>query len=370
MMKDKFKILVINPNENSTKMAVYENENLLLEKNILHNSDELIQCNHIHQQLPIRKKVLCHFMQEAAISSPDLDCIVGRGGELNPILGGTYLVDKVMCEELQQTKKGHVYNLGALLAYEIAEEIGVPSFIVDPFIVDEMNPVAKISGFPGIERESNFHALNQKAIARKAACKYGKSYQKCNFIIAHLDRSISIGVHEQGQVIDVNNCWDGDGPFSMDMAGSIPMCSLIEMYFHSGLTHEHISKNLVSQGGLVSYLGTNDLVEVEKLISEKNEKANMVFEAMAYQIAKEISSYATVLKGKIDSIIFTGYLANSNILIDWITQRIKFLAPILLFPDEIEMEALALGALRVLKKEEDYKIYSSYKKKTDYLLAK
>lgn len=354
----KFNILVINPGSTSTKVSVYANEEVVAEKNLMHCAEELHQYTHVNDQLSFRKEAIRQFLRETPVSSGDLHCIVGRGGLLKPLPGGTYLIDEGMCEELRKPKKEHASNLGALLAKEIADELGIKAFIVDPVVVDEMQPLARISGLAGVERICIFHALNQKATARKAAQKLGKPYEECRFIVAHLGGGISVGAHWQGEIIDVNNCLDGEGPFSPERSGGIPTGSLINICFHSGLSEKQVYKALIGQGGLVSYLGTNDARAVEKMIQAGDSNAALIYEAMAYQVAKEIGSCAVVLEGKVDAILLTGGLAHSKMLVDWIIRRVKFIAQVLVFPGEGEMDALAAGALRILKNEEEYKRYS------------
>lgn len=359
MGKDKkFNILVINPGSTSTKVSVYADEEVVAEKNLMHYAEELHQYAHVNDQLSFRKEAICQFLQETSVSPGDLHCIVGRGGLLKPLPGGTYLIDEGMCEELRKSKKEHASNLGALLAKGIADELGVKAFIVDPVVVDEMQPLARISGLAGAERICIFHALNQKATARKAAKKLGKPYKECRFIVAHLGGGISVGAHRQGEIIDVNNCLDGEGPFSPERSGGIPTGSLMNICFQSGLSEKQVYKALIGQGGLVSYLGTNDARAVEKMVQEGDSNAALIYEAMAYQVAKEIGSCAVVLEGKVDAILLTGGLAHSKMLVDWIIRRVKFIAQVLVYPGEGEMDALAAGALRILKNEEEYKRYS------------
>lgn len=350
-------ILVINPGSTSTKTAVFIDKKCIADKNIAHTPAELNKFKNVYEQLSMRQEAVLKFIEECNISIFSLSCVVGRGGLLKPLAGGTYLVDDNMCLELKDTDKQHASNLGALLAKRIADEAGIDAFIVDPVVVDEMAPLARISGIKGIERISIFHALNQKAAARKAAAIIGKAYEECRFIVAHLGGGISVGAHQNGLVVDVNNALDGDGPFSPERAGSVPVTGLIKMCFHSGLKENEVRKRLVGNGGLVSYLGTNDARDVEKMIEDNVPEARIIFDAMAYQIAKEIGACAAVLYGKVDAIILTGGLTYSALLVRYIKERIEFLAPMMVFPGEGEMEALALGALRVLNGLEQYKRY-------------
>lgn len=351
-------ILVINPGSTSTKTAVFAGEQALAGKNLSHSAEELAPYCLVYEQLELRKAAILSFLQEEHLEVRQLDCVVGRGGLLQPVEGGTYLVDEDMCRYLRDTDRQHASNLGAILAKAVADGAGIPAYIVDPVVVDELDPLARFSGLAGVERKSIFHALNQKATARKAAARLGKTYQECSFIVAHLGGGISVGAHYHGRVVDVNNALDGDGPFSPERAGGIPVCSLLEMAFQGGFQESELRKALVGRGGLVSYLGTNDARTVEKLMDEGDKGASLVYEAMAYQVAKEIGGCAAVLKGAIDAIVLTGGIAYSTRLVQWITERVSFLAPVLVFPGEGEMEALAAGALRVHRGQEECKIYA------------
>jgi len=354
---DKLPILVINPGSTSTKIAVFESEKPLFEYTLRHSNEELAQFKKIADQFQFRKDLVINTLKEKGIEINSLKCVVGRGGLLKPIAGGTYLVNTRMREDLKNTVKEHASNLGALIAWEIADSIKVPAFIVDPIVVDELEPVARISGMPELERKSIFHALNQKAVARRAAKELGKGYEDCNIIVVHMGGGISVGAHKKGRVIDVNNALDGDGSFSPERSGGVPVGDLVKLCFNGEKSAEEVYKCIVGNGGLVAYLGTNDAREVEEMIAESNEEAKLVYEAMAYQIAKEIGSCAAVLKGKIDAIVLTGGIAYSKLFTEWIKQRVEFLAPILVYPGEGEMEALAQGGLRVLKGQETAKAY-------------
>jgi butyrate kinase len=261
-----------------------------------------------------------------------------------------------MCYFLKLPKRGqHASNLGALIAKPIADKAGIPAFIVDPVVVDELEFEARYAGHPLFERISIFHALNQKAVARSVAKKLNKEYEDCNFIVAHLGGGTSIAVHKKGKVIDVNNALDGDGPFSAERSGGLPSGQLVEICFSGKYTHQEIKKMLKGKGGVVAYLGTNDMIEVEKRIDNKDEKALEVFNAMCYQVAKEIGGLATVLEGKVDRIIVTGGVAYDKRLIDYLRNKTSFIAELEVAPGEEEMRALALGGLRVLRNEEKAK---------------
>lgn len=351
------RILVINPGSTSTKIAVFQGEQPLFEHTLRHSNEELAQYERIADQFQFRKDLIVTTLEEKGVEISSLQGVVGRGGLLKPIPGGTYLVNEKMREDLKTAKKEHASNLGALIAWEIANSVGVPAFIVDPVVVDELDDIARISGMPALERISIFHALNQKAVARRAARELSKDYEQCNIIVAHMGGGVSVGAHQKGKVIDVNNALDGDGPFSPERSGGIPVGNLVRLCFSGEKSQDEIYKNIVGKGGLVAYLGTNDAREVEQMIDQGNEKAKLVYEAMAYQIAKEIGSCAAVLKGKVDAIVLTGGIAYSKLFTSLIKERVEFVAPILIYPGEGEMEALASGALRVLEGQEKAKVY-------------
>jgi len=353
-----FKILVINPGSTSTKIGIFEDEKLSFIEVLRHDSETIKNYKKIFDQYDFRRNIILNFLKEKNISIDSLSCVVGRGGLIKPVKSGTYLVNDRMIEDLRESKRGeHASNLGAVLAYEIAKSVGIPAFIVDPVVVDEMEDVARISGLYGIERKSIFHALNQKAVARRAARDLNKKYEEANLIVVHLGGGISIGAHKKGKVIDVNNALNGDGPFAPERAGGLPTQDLVDLCFSGKYTFEEMKKKLAGNGGLVSHLGTNDAREVEKRIENGDKKAKLVYEAMAYQISKTIGEMAAALKGEIDAIVITGGIAYSKMLTDWIVERISFLGKVLIYPGEDEMEALNEGALRVLRKEEEAKIY-------------
>jgi butyrate kinase len=352
------KILVINPGSTSTKLGFFEGEKPIFIEVLRHNSEEIKKYKRIFDQYEFRKNVVLNFLKDKNISLESITCVVGRGGLIKPVESGTYIVNEKMIEDLKEAKRGeHASNLGAIIAYEIAKELNIPAFIVDPVVVDEMDDIARISGLKGIERKSIFHALNQKAVARKAAKDLGKKYEDVNLIVVHLGGGISIGAHRKGKVVDVNNALNGDGPFAPERAGGLPTQDLVDLCFSGKYTYEEMKKKLAGEGGLVSHLGTNDAREVERRIESGDNYARLVYEAMAYQISRTIGEMAAVLKGDIDAIVVTGGIAYSNMLVNWIKERVSFLGKILVYPGEDEMGALALGALRVLRKEEEPKIY-------------
>lgn len=353
-----YRLLIINPGSTSTKIAIFENENPILVETLRHQADELAQYKTIFDQYSFREDAILKILKQKNVNLKDLDAIIGRGGMLKPIEGGTYAVNDLMLKDLKIGYQGqHASNLGGILAYEIASEFGIPSFIVDPVVVDELQDVARISGMPEINRRSIFHPLNQKAVARRYAALKGVKYEDLNVIVAHLGGGISVGAHTGGRVIDVNNAFDGEGPFSPERTGTLPVGDLIRLCYSGKYTLDEMLKKNVGRGGFVAYLGTNDTREVERRIDAGDKKAELVFNAMAYQVAKEIGGIAAVLSGKVDAILLTGGVAYSKRFTDEVTRRVEFIAPVTVFPGEDEMLALAEGGLRVLRGEEKAKAY-------------
>ncbi len=354
-----FRILAINPGSTSTKLAIYEDETMIFKYNVKHDSDVILSFPHIIDQYEFRMKAIEDALKSEKIDLSTLNAVVGRGGMLKPIPSGTYQVTDAMVEFMKKAPRGeHASNLGCIIARHIADMYHLPSFIVDPVAVDEMEDIARFTGMPEIRRDSLFHALNQKAVALKVAKDLKKPYQELNLVIAHLGGGISIGAHHHGKVIDVNNALDGDGPMSPERSGTVPLGPLYKMVFSGKYTLQEIKRKNYGQGGLVAYLGTNDGLTIMKRIQEGDQDADFIFRVMCYQIAKEIGAYSTVLKGEVDAIVITGGLAYNQYPIDLIKERVSFIAPVLVYPGEDEMEALALGALRVLRGEEDAKIYN------------
>lgn len=353
-----YRILAINPGSTSTKIAIFDNEKPVLETTLRHPAEEINKFEKIYDQYDFRKNVILDTLNEQGINLTKLSAVVGRGGLLKPIQGGTYNVSDEMIEDLKVGVLGeHASNLGGILAHEIASNLNIPSFIVDPVVVDEMEEVARISGMPEIERKSIFHALNQKAVARRAALEMNKKYEEVNLIVAHLGGGVSVGAHKDGRVIDVNNALDGEGPFSPERAGGLPVGDLAKLCFSGKYSHGEIKKLIKGSGGLVAYLNTNDGREVNKMIENGDKNAELILKAMAYQISKEIGACSAVLKGKVDKIILTGGLAYDKELTKWISESVGFISDVIIYPGEDEMTALAEGGLRVLKGEETAKTY-------------
>lgn len=352
-----FKILVINPGSTSTKIALYEDDKEVFCKTLNHPVEEIEKFDKVQDQFDMRKEVVLSFLKENNYDVKELAAVVGRGGMLPPVKSGAYRVNEAMVDRLRNRPVfEHASNLGALIAYEIACPLGIPAFIYDSVRVDEMKDVARISGMPDIPRTSTSHALNSRAMAFKAAKKYGKAYSDMNFVVAHLGGGISLSVHEKGRLADIIS--DDEGPFSPERAGRVPCKGLIDLCYSGQFDRRTMHRKLVGNGGLKAYLNTVDAREVEKMIQEGNEEAKLVYEAMAYQIAKGIGELSTVVDGEVDLIILTGGIAYSEMLTSMIRQHVKFIAPVEIMAGENEMESLALGTLRVLRGEEEARTYS------------
>ncbi len=352
-------ILAINPGSTSTKIALFLNEKKILSTNIPHSSKEITKFPKIIDQKDFRSKIVLDFLKENSFNTEQLSAVVGRGGLLSPMKSGTYIVNQEMIDYLTTNSLEHASNLGAIIADSIAKLANINAFIVDPVVVDEMDKTAKITGIPEIERKNIWHALNHKSAGREAAKSLSKKYEDCNLIIVHLGGGISIAAHKKGLAVDVNNALNGDGPFSPERAGSIPAWSLVELVKSNKYTFPEIKKMITGKGGIVAHLNTNDLREVENRISENDKKAELIYNAMAYNISKSIGAMGPVFKGDIDVIVLTGGLAHSKNFVNLIKSRVEFLAPVLVFPGEDEMKALANGVLRVLKGEEKVKIWKN-----------
>ncbi|MDF2521673.1 MAG: butyrate kinase [Clostridia bacterium] len=357
-MQEVYRLLIINPGSTSTKIAIFDNEKPVLETTLRHSNEELAPFKTVADQFEFRKNVILETLNTNGINITKLNAVIGRGGLLKPIESGTYKVNDLMVDEMKKAERGqHASNLGALVANEIAAQLNIPAFIVDPVVVDELDDIARISGMPEIDRISIFHALNQKAVARRAAKDLGKDYKDLNLIVAHLGGGISVGAHKDGRVIDVNNALDGEGPFSPERTGTLPVSSLMKLCYSGKYTLDEMKKKNVGKGGLVAYLGTNDGRTVQAMVEQGNKEAELVYKAMAYQVAKEIGSCAAVLEGKVDAICITGGLAYDKMLVGWIKERVEFIGEIRVYPGEDEMIALAEGGLRVLRGEEQAKEY-------------
>lgn len=348
-----YKLLIINPGSTSTKIGVFEDETLLFDETLRHTTEEISQFESIVAQKDFRKNIITEFLATKGIALSDINVVVGRGGMLKPIPGGTYPVSDALLEDLKIGKQGqHASNLGGILAREIGDEIGAPSFIVDPVVVDELQPLARYSGVPELPRTSVFHALNQKAVAKRYAKEIGKKYEDLNLIVVHMGGGVSVGAHKNGKVIDVFNALDGDGAFSPERAGAVPPGALVKMCFSGKYTEKEVYKKLVGNGGFNAYFGSNDARVIENAANDGDEKAIELYTAFIYQVCKNIGAQAAVLEGKVDQIVVTGGIAYSKLVVAEFTRRIGWIAPLTVYPGEDELLALAQGALRVLNGEE------------------
>lgn len=353
-----YKLLIINPGSTSTKIGVYEDENPIIVETLRHSSEEIGKFKTIFEQFEFRKDVILDILKEKNFDINTLDAVVGRGGLLKPIEGGTYAVNEAMLNDLKIGIQGqHASNLGGIIANEIAKKLNIKAFIVDPVVVDELEDVARISGIPEIQRKSIFHALNQKAVAKRYAKDIEKKYEELSIIVAHMGGGISVGAHKNGRVIDVNNALDGEGPFSPERSGSLPIGDLVKLCYSGKYTHEEVKKMINGKGGFVAHLNTNDAREVAEAMKSGDKKAELVLKAMAYQVAKEIGKCAAVLHGKVDAILLTGGIAYGKDIVELIKERVEFIAPVIVYPGEDELLALTQGGIRVLKGEEEAKEY-------------
>lgn len=354
-----YRLLIINPGSTSTKIGVYEDEKEVLVETLRHSTEEIEQYDTIFDQYKFRKDIIVSVLKENGIEIDTINAVVGRGGMLKPIEGGTYELNEALLNDLKVGVQGqHASNLGGIIANEIGKEIGVPAFIVDPVVVDELADVARLSGVAELPRKSKFHALNQKAVAKRYGVDSGKGYENLNLIVTHMGGGVSVGAHKNGKVVDVNNALDGEGAFSPERAGTLPAGDLVKMCFSGKYTEQEIYSRVVGKGGMVSYLNTNDARDMLKMAEEGHDEAKLVKEAFIYQVGKAIGEMSTVLCGKVDAILVTGGIAYSEIVINAIKERVEWIAPVVVYPGEDELLALAQGALRVLNKVEEAKIYS------------
>jgi len=352
-------ILVVNPGSTSTKMAVYEDEKPMLLRNIQHSDEELSQFDEVTEQFHWRKKLIVSELKRMNIPL-NFDAVIGRGGLVKPVEGGVYEINDKMLEDTHAgiAMHKHACNLGCLIAYDIAREIeGCRSFIADPGVVDELNDYARICGSPLMHRICIWHALNQRAIARRFAQEIGKRYEDLNLIICHMGGGISIAAHDHGRAVDANNALDGEGPFSPERAGTLPSASLIRLCFSGRYTENELLKRIAGKAGLNALLGTSNVKEILQRIERGDEKARLMLDAMIYHVAKGIAAESAVLYGHVDAILLTGGLARSEYIIKRLRDRISFLAPTYTFPGEDEMEALAMNAVAVLRGQREAKVY-------------
>lgn len=351
------KILAINPGGMSTKIAVYDDDSLVLGKSIGHSMEDLVPFETIAEQKEYRKQLILETLKESGIELNEIDQFVGRGGMVRNLQSGVYRINDEYLHDATIGLNGqHASNLGGILAHELAKQVNVDknAYTVDPVMVDEYDDIARLSGMSDISRVRSFHALNQKAVARRFSKESKKPYQDINLIVAHLGSGVSVGAHKAGRIVDVNSALGGDGPMSPERAGGVPPLALIDMCFSGQYTYKEVYKKLIGEGGVYSYLGTKDMLEVENRVKEGDEKATRILQGMAYQVAKEIGACAAALAGDVDAIILTGSIAYCGPMIDWIGQRTHFIdAKLVVYPGEDEMQALAQGVKDALHGERE-----------------
>ena len=351
------KILAINPGSTSTKLAVFEDETPRLVRTLRHSVEELSAFPQVTDQFEFRKDLVLRELEADGIPLA-FDAVIGRGGLFKPIPGGVYAINEQMLHDARHASRPHACNLGCLIAAELAARIpGCRAFIADPGVTDELDEVARITGSPLMPRITIWHALNQRAIARRYAREQDTRYEDLNLIICHLGGGISIGTHLRGRCIDVNNALDGEGPFSPERAGTLPAGPLIDLCYSGRFTREELKKRISGHAGLAAHLGTTDVPTIVTRIAEGDKHAELVLDAMIYQTAKSIGAAATVLYGQVDAILLTGGIAHSDYVVSRLTERVSFLAPVHVYPGEDELEALAQNALGALRGELEVQEY-------------
>lgn len=352
-----FKILVINPGSTSTKIGVYEDETLLFDKTLRHSAEDIAQFNSIPAQKDWRCQLVLKALREESFDINTLSAVSGRGGLLRPIRGGTYAVNDNLVNDCTIGVQGqHASNLGGIIAREIGDSLGIPSYIVDPVVVDELSDVARYAGHPLFQRVSIFHALNQKAVAKRYAKEIGKPYESLNLIVCHMGGGVSVGAHVKGEVVDTGNALEGEGPFSPERSGTLPSGALVDLCFSGKYTQQEIRRMITGNGGLLAYTGSTDMQELMRRAAT-DAKVREVIDAFHYRVAKEIGAMAAAMKGQVDQIILTGGIAHGQETVDALKGYVSWIAPVTVYPGEGELLALAEGALRVLRGEETAKIY-------------
>ena len=350
-------ILVLNPGSTSTKLGIFKDTKNIKTEVLRHDPKQIAMFKNIPDQKEFRQHAILDFLKKNHYKIQDFDCIMARGGLLRPIEGGTYTINKKMVDDLYRgIFEEHASNLGAIIAYDYAKKYHIPAYIADPVVVDELEPVARISGCYAIQRLSKFHALNQKAVAKRFAESKHKKYEQLDLIVAHMGGGVSIGLHVKGRVIDVNDALGGEGPFSPERAGGVPTFPLIEICFKKGMTKKEAKRYIVGKGGLVGYMGTSDMQKITKQM-KTNKKAALIIKAMAYQIAKEIGALYFANNCKCDQVILTGGIAHDKKFVEMIKKHINKTIPVTVYPGEDELLALATAGYRVLYKKEKPKTY-------------
>lgn len=351
-----YKIVAINLGSTSSKLAYYEDDTCKIKTNIEHPAEEIKKYAAVLDQYRYRFEAINQFLEGNAINYRELDAIVSRGGHTRPIVGGSYRINDLMLAEVRSGKFGrHACDIGVLVAHEMAAEGRAIPMVVDPPVTDEFEPLARYSGLPEITRKSSFHALNQRAVGRQYARDIGVAYEELNLIVVHMGGGISVAAHKKGKMVDANNALNGDGPFSIDRTGSLPVGALIDMCYSGKYTLAEMKRKINGAGGMIAYIGENDVRSVSEKAAAGNAQYKECLDAMLYQVCKEIGSAAAVLKGNIDAILLTGGIVHSKYVTDYIEDRTGFLAVIHKYPGEYEMQALALGAYDVLRGADEIK---------------
>jgi len=351
-------IIVINPGSTSTKMALFEGSRKIAEEAVVHDSDELALFDNVADQLDLRLKNIDAWLESQSIGNREVAAVVGRGAPLRPLEGGVYHINEKLLDDLRNMRySNHASNLGSIIADRLGRRYSAPAMIVDPITIDNFTDYARISGFPGIERKCRSHALNIKEVCRREAEKTGKTLETANFVAVHMGGGISVAAVNGGRIVDVNDALLGMGPFSPDRAGALPIGALVKLACSGKFSEKELLTKLSRESGLKAYLGEADLRRVEKMIDDGDDKARLYYEAMIYQIAKEIGAAAVVLKGNFEAVVLTGGMAHSSRLTEILKGYIAFLGRIIIVPGEFEMEALAAGAVRVLEGRETPKDY-------------
>jgi butyrate kinase len=352
-------IIAINPGSTSTKIAVYKNKECIFEENIKHSAEELAPYEKITDQFEFRKKAILQRLNGTKVDRTKVRVIMGRGGLVRPIESGVYRINDKMKYDLVHSPVGeHASNLGGFIEEDLSKDFpNAQAYICDPVVTDEFDEIARVAGHPEFTRRSVFHALNQKATARRHATAVGKRYEELNLIVVHLGGGISIGAHRNGRVVDVNHAIGGEGPFSPERAGSVPVIDAVRLAYSGKYTEKEFTKMLIGQGGLCAHLGTNNAYEVEQRVKKGDTQATLIYEAMAFQVSKFIGTMAVVLKGKVDGILITGGIAYDKWFVGKLREYADWIGPFFIYPGENEMEALAMNAWRVIHGEVEAKEY-------------
>lgn len=358
-MEKNYRVLAVNPGSTSTKVGVYEGYEMLYEGTVRHSQEELSKFAAIHDQKDMRMELVEELIEANGYHLSEMDAFVGRGGIIRPLKSGVYSINEKLLDDLKNlpSAQRHASMLGGIIARAYGDKYGKPSFIVDPVTVDERDEIATITGLPQIRRGCIFHCLNQKSVCRYHCRLNGLRYEEQNFVVAHLGGGISVAAHRKGVIVDVTDAMSGEGPFTPERCGALPAKELADFIFESGLPRTEINKLIAGRGGLMAYFNTNSAIDIEKKIEAGDERAKLVYEAMAYNIAKSIGAMAAVLEGEVNAVIITGGIAYSKMLTEYLVRHSKFIAPVFVYPGEGELSALAAGAVRVLSGEEEPKEY-------------